>query len=298
MYKEEEKILVFLHNLALMFKHWGIDSSDWVIENKFFFRDFLHDHPDNAYFRDLHIVVNCEKLPWQPKVKNAARIIPPADSQYFKDFFSFIDSFNSFDLYVSQKEFFDSFRKSCDKIIINDFEILQLPVLLQYRNIFSNKKVFDDMVLDEDLAFYLYLGYLYALKAKDLRLFNFLKTIDRRQDNKIKANIISRKKVKGKIKFLFKYPAYPAPEINKDDIIVVKDLTNEIVPLILKAGGVISEKGGINCHASIICRELNLPGAVGVADVFARFRAGDLVEIDPSGNMINIIKPFNFSLSR
>ena len=49
--------------------------------------------------------------------------------------------------------------------------------------------------------------------------------------------------------------------------ILVAEMTNpSLVPAMMLAAGVITDIGGITCHAAIVCRELGLPCIVGTKD--------------------------------
>jgi len=54
--------------------------------------------------------------------------------------------------------------------------------------------------------------------------------------------------------------------IEPGDILLTRQTNPLFLPLMKKAGGVITAKGGITCHAAIVCRELNIPCIVGVGE--------------------------------
>lgn len=47
-----------------------------------------------------------------------------------------------------------------------------------------------------------------------------------------------------------------------------------------KAAAIITDEGGLTCHASIVSRELNIPCIVGLKIVTKIFKDGDIVEVD------------------
>ena len=69
-------------------------------------------------------------------------------------------------------------------------------------------------------------------------------------------------------------------EIGKD-ILVCKKATPDAIEYILKSKAVIVEEGGLLSHASIICRELNIP-CVQIKNAMEIYKKGDKVQIDAS----------------
>ncbi|MFH0713774.1 MAG: PEP-utilizing enzyme [Candidatus Micrarchaeota archaeon] len=54
----------------------------------------------------------------------------------------------------------------------------------------------------------------------------------------------------------------------------------EFVPAMKKCIGIITDEGGITCHAAIVSRELNKPCIVGTQIATKRLKTGDVVELD------------------
>jgi pyruvate,water dikinase len=66
-----------------------------------------------------------------------------------------------------------------------------------------------------------------------------------------------------------------------DGEILVAAMTNpDWVPTIRRAAGVITEGGGMTCHAAIVARELGVPCIVGARGAMTRLRDGEVVTID------------------
>ena len=77
--------------------------------------------------------------------------------------------------------------------------------------------------------------------------------------------------------------------INKGDIIVTTMTDPDWVPVMKKAAGIITERGGRTCHAAIVSRELNLPAVVGAQHATKLIKDGDLVTIDCSQGSVGYI---------
>jgi pyruvate,water dikinase len=66
-----------------------------------------------------------------------------------------------------------------------------------------------------------------------------------------------------------------------DGEVLVAPMTNpDWVPTIRRAAAVVTDGGGITCHAAIVSRELGVPAVVGAHDATAVLRDGQLVTVD------------------
>lgn len=74
----------------------------------------------------------------------------------------------------------------------------------------------------------------------------------------------------------------------EEEIIVVRMTDPDSVPRIQRAKGVITDHGGILCHAAIVCREINKPCIVGTKVATQVLKTGDLVTMDSEGNVVRI----------
>ena len=66
------------------------------------------------------------------------------------------------------------------------------------------------------------------------------------------------------------------------DILVIHKTTPDNIVEIMKVKGVIVEEGGLLSHASIICRELNIP-CVQIDNAMEIYKKGNKVQIDAMG---------------
>lgn len=74
------------------------------------------------------------------------------------------------------------------------------------------------------------------------------------------------------------------------DILVTQMTTPNYLPILRKASAIITDEGGILCHATIVSRELNIPCIVGTKNATKVFKDGDLIEVDANKGTIKIIK--------
>lgn len=70
------------------------------------------------------------------------------------------------------------------------------------------------------------------------------------------------------------------PKFKKGDVLVTEMTRPEFVPLMKEAAAIITDEGGLTCHAAIVSRELNTPCIVGTKIATRIFKDGDMIEVD------------------
>ncbi len=74
------------------------------------------------------------------------------------------------------------------------------------------------------------------------------------------------------------------------EILVAGMTRPEYVPLMKKAAGIVTDEGGITCHAAIVSRELKIPCVTGTKIATRLLKDGDLVEVDANEGIVKILK--------
>ena len=69
-------------------------------------------------------------------------------------------------------------------------------------------------------------------------------------------------------------------KVSKGDLVITDKITSEYTEAFLRSAGVVSLRGGITCHAAIVCREANKPCLVSCDMAFEIFEEGKEFEID------------------
>ena len=80
-----------------------------------------------------------------------------------------------------------------------------------------------------------------------------------------------------------------AHELKEGEILVTTMTSPEFVPAMKKASGIITNEGGILCHAAIMSRELRKPCIIGTKIATDVLKNGDLVEMDAEKGVIKIL---------
>ncbi|MDO8627113.1 MAG: PEP-utilizing enzyme [Candidatus Diapherotrites archaeon] len=104
----------------------------------------------------------------------------------------------------------------------------------------------------------------------------------------ITGTIASPGLVKGTVKIVNKIEEIY--KIEKGDILVSYQTNPELMPAIKKASAIVTDLGGLTCHAAIVSRELNIPCVIGTTNGTKLLKDGDLIEVDASHGVIRIIE--------
>lgn len=75
-------------------------------------------------------------------------------------------------------------------------------------------------------------------------------------------------------------------KMNQGDILVSTSTNPQIVSAMQKAGAIITDSGGITCHAAIVSRELKVPCVIGTKVATKILKDGDMVEVDAEKGII------------
>ncbi|KKQ28180.1 MAG: Phosphoenolpyruvate synthase/pyruvate phosphate dikinase [Candidatus Magasanikbacteria bacterium GW2011_GWC2_37_14] len=103
----------------------------------------------------------------------------------------------------------------------------------------------------------------------------------------IKGNCASVGKVTGTVKVC--RGESELVKMQEGDILVACMTQPEFLPAMKKAKAVITDEGGLTCHAAIIARELNIPCVIGTKIATKVLKDGDIVEVDASKGVVTII---------
>jgi len=90
--------------------------------------------------------------------------------------------------------------------------------------------------------------------------------------------------VSGKVKIL--NSAKEIGKINKGDILVTEMTSPDFVPAMRKAAAIITNSGGMTCHAAIISRELGVPCIVGTKKATEILKEDQIITVDATRGKI------------
>ncbi len=120
---------------------------------------------------------------------------------------------------------------------------------------------------------------------KSKELVDFFSQIP--ETDEIKGVVACKGRVEGVVKVIFGTKEFS--KLNENDIIVTPMTTPEFIVLLKKAAAIVTDEGGLSCHAAIISRELNIPCVMGTKVATQVFKDGDMVEVDAQKGVVRKI---------
>jgi len=91
-------------------------------------------------------------------------------------------------------------------------------------------------------------------------------------------------KTTGKVKIIKNIKEFN--KIHQGDVLITPMTTPDFVPVLRKVSAIITDEGGVTCHAAIVSREFNIPCIVGTGNATNVFKDGDLVKVDANKGIV------------
>lgn len=79
-------------------------------------------------------------------------------------------------------------------------------------------------------------------------------------------------------------------QMKQGDIVVTEMTRPNIITACQKAGAIVTDEGGLLCHAAIVSRELNIPCVIGTRHATKILKDGDWVKVDADKGIVQKIK--------
>jgi len=79
-------------------------------------------------------------------------------------------------------------------------------------------------------------------------------------------------------------------QFQPEEILVTGMTRPEFIFLIKKASAIVTDEGGVTCHAAVVSRELHKPCVIGTKIATQVLHDGDLVEVDANQGVVKILK--------
>lgn len=128
--------------------------------------------------------------------------------------------------------------------------------------------------------------YFYGNQAKAVR--KKLKFFETRQlakkSESLEGQPAFRGKAKGRVKIINTIPEMS--KMHRGNILVSHMTNPGVVPAMKQAAAIVTDLGGITCHAAIVARELKKPCVIGTKFATQIFKDGDLVEVDANKGIV------------
>lgn len=100
----------------------------------------------------------------------------------------------------------------------------------------------------------------------------------------LKGNPACKGVAKGRARIILKKEDIPT--CKKGEILVTSMTTPEFVPAMKKAAAIVTDEGGLLCHAAIVAREMQKPCIIGTLKATEVFENGDMLEVDAEEGVV------------
>lgn len=107
----------------------------------------------------------------------------------------------------------------------------------------------------------------------------------------IKGRIAEKGKVRGVVKIIRRI--IDLDKIETGDVIVSPMTTPALIAAIKKVSAIITDEGGVACHAAIIAREMKKPCVTSTKIATKVLKDGDLVEVDANNGIVKVLRRAN-----
>lgn len=299
-----------LKNLTEILEKWGITYKDFIFTGRL--SPFLLGYKvEKKGTKDFLFLVNKEKVPW--KVGRAYETFPPRNSLYFKSYRNFMRKSgfgihfyaeaesrlkraikrNSLlyrlggkKLYISSllghlKELSKFISAQCKKKKVGEEKGLRLLNYVERLSKIAERKN-EIKLVKECKSLLKKFNFLIKEKGKEKILIkNFFK------NKVIKGIKASKGEIKGKVKVILRDEFY---KIRKGEVLVTPTTSPLLAPYTKRIIAIITDEGGLTCHAAIISRELKIPCIIGTKIATKVLHDGDLVEVDAERGVVKILK--------
>jgi phosphoenolpyruvate synthase/pyruvate phosphate dikinase len=108
------------------------------------------------------------------------------------------------------------------------------------------------------------------------------------QVKELKGTTAFEGQIKGKVKIVDHIN--DTYKVVEGDVLVSHATNPNLLPAMKKAAAIVTDMGGLTCHAAIVSRELKIPCVVGTEIATKIFKDNDLVKVDASKGVIKKLK--------
>lgn len=137
-------------------------------------------------------------------------------------------------------------------------------------------------------------NYAIVLENSNLRLISGdeVKSFEEFDENSttgiIRGSVAFRGLIKGRAKIILHKKEFN--KFKNGDVLITAMTTPDYVPLMKKAAAIITDEGGITCHAAIISRELGIPCIIGTKIATQILKDDYFLEVNANQGIVKILK--------
>jgi phosphohistidine swiveling domain-containing protein len=75
-------------------------------------------------------------------------------------------------------------------------------------------------------------------------------------------------------------------KLQRGEVLITSMTTPDFVVAMKRAGAIVTDEGGLSCHAAIVSRELGIPCVIGTKIATQVLKDGDMVEVDAQKGIV------------
>ncbi|MDD4900882.1 MAG: PEP-utilizing enzyme [Patescibacteria group bacterium] len=113
-------------------------------------------------------------------------------------------------------------------------------------------------------------------------------TAGERKEQVLKGLVACPGKVRGRVRVILRNGDFM--KFKKGEVLVALQTMVHYIPIMKLSSAILTEFGGLTSHAAIVGRELKKPCIVGIPNLIASLKDGDLVEVDADKGVVKILK--------
>ena len=197
---------------------------------------------------------------------------------YIMDKFFAIQDIRKKYVLISNYYQFD-FLRQAEKRTNLPFNLLTYTIYPEFRDVLASKISVKTLQERKKICVYIQTPNSYEVitgkVARDLLDFYQAK---KNKSDELKGTLAFKGKAKGVVKIILK--VHDMVNMDDGDILVSSMTRPEMAPAMKRAGAIITDEGGITCHAAIVARELGIPCIIGTKIATKVLKDGDKVEVD------------------
>ncbi len=214
-------------------------------------------------------------------------------SEYHKTLLYIIDEFFKLQddrkKYVLISNYYQfAFLQELSKRTGIDLDALKYSVFPEYRTILASGINIDELLRRKECSLCIWTQDGYEIFS-GTEAEKYLEYFQKRNQGtgEIKGIVASVGKVTGRVKRILKI--HDMANMEEGDILVASMTRPEMVPVMKLAAAIVTDEGGITCHAAIVSRELKIPCIIGTKNATQILKDGDIVEVDATTGIVRII---------
>ena len=165
----------------------------------------------------------------------------------------------------------------------------ELSSLLTTQEIFSGKLPLKSELLKRDMGYFFGNNKLLISKSRPEieKIFEIKFKINKFDSAVLQGNIAQKGIARGLVRRVMGHKQIG--EFKKGEILVSSMTIPDFLPAMKRAAAIVTNEGGVLCHAAILARELQIPCVTGTRFATHILRDGDYIEVDANNGTIKFL---------